>query len=66
LVNVHTDIETLKKDGSGVESEIEDRGNVPAGTLSRLNQRTGLMDWISPRKPPFPNGMGIEWIMGWQ
>ena len=33
MVNIHTDIETLKENGAGAESEIEDRGRVPAGTL---------------------------------
>jgi hypothetical protein len=36
MVNIHTDIETLKKDGSGAESEIEDNGHVSAETSRRM------------------------------
>jgi len=36
MVNIHTDIETLKQDGTGAEAEIEDHSHVPAGTLLRL------------------------------
>ncbi|MFB3078033.1 MAG: DUF222 domain-containing protein, partial [Lysobacterales bacterium] len=36
LINIHTDIETLKQDGNGAESEIEDRGHVSAETSRRL------------------------------
>ncbi len=32
LINIHTDIETLKANGTGSESEIEDRGHVSAET----------------------------------
>ena len=32
MVNIHTNIETLKKDGTGAESELEDQGHVSAGT----------------------------------
>ncbi len=36
MVNIHTDIETLKKDGTGAESEIEDNGHVSAETSRRM------------------------------
>jgi hypothetical protein len=32
MVNIHTDIETLKEDGTSAESEIEDSGHVSAET----------------------------------
>ena len=31
LLNIHTDMDTLVKDGTGAESELEDRSHVPAG-----------------------------------
>jgi len=31
MVNIHTEIETLKQGGTGAESEIEDHSHVPAG-----------------------------------
>jgi hypothetical protein len=40
LVNIHTDVETLKNDGDGAESEIEDRGHVSAGMLSPCGSET--------------------------
>jgi 5-methylcytosine-specific restriction endonuclease McrA len=45
MVNIHTDIETLKKDGAGVESEIEDRGHVPAETSRRLACDCSIVHW---------------------
>jgi hypothetical protein len=39
MINIHTDIETLKEDGMGAESEIEERGHVPAETLLHSNRR---------------------------
>jgi len=36
MVNIHTDIETLKEDGTGAESEIEECGHVSAETSRRL------------------------------
>ena len=36
MVNIHSDIETLKKDGTGAESEIEEKGHVPAETCRRM------------------------------
>jgi hypothetical protein len=45
MVNIHTDIETLKEDGTGAESEIEDRGHVPAETSRRLACDCSIVHW---------------------
>jgi uncharacterized protein YgfB (UPF0149 family) len=45
MVNIHTDIETLKEDGTGAESEIEDRGHVPAETSRRLSCDCSIVHW---------------------
>ncbi len=37
LVHVHTDMETLKVDGAGAESEIDEGRNVSADMLIRLS-----------------------------
>jgi hypothetical protein len=45
MVNIHTDIETLKQDGTGVEAEIEDRSRVPAETSRRLSCDCSIVHW---------------------
>ena len=45
MVNIHTDIETLKEDGTGAESEIEDRSHVPAETSRRLACDCSIVHW---------------------
>ena len=50
LVHVHTDIETLKADGIGSESEIEDGGNVSAETSRRLCCDSGVVHWLENNK----------------
>jgi len=45
MVNIHTDIETLKQDGTGAESEIEDRGHVPAETSRRIACDCSIVHW---------------------
>jgi len=45
MINLHTDIETLKEDGSGVEAELEERGHVPAETCRRLACDCARVDW---------------------
>ncbi len=45
MVNIHTDIETLKENGSGAESEIEDRGHVPAETSRRMACDCSIVHW---------------------
>jgi hypothetical protein len=63
MVNIHTNIETLKEDGTGAESEIEDRSHVPAGTLLRSNQEITRTVWKSRRTQQFPSGMVTRWTM---
>ena len=45
LINIHTDIETLRQDGDGAESEIEDRGHVSAETSRRLACDCSVVHW---------------------
>ncbi len=45
MINIHTDIETLKQDGTGAESDIEDRGHVPAETSRRLACDCSVVHW---------------------
>ncbi len=45
LVNIHTDVETLKEDGTGAESEIEDRGHVSAETSRRMACDCSVVHW---------------------
>jgi len=45
LINIHTDVETLKQDGTGAESEIEDRAHVPAETSRRLACDCSIVHW---------------------
>lgn len=45
MVNIHTNIETLKQDGTGTESEIEDRGHVPAETSRRMACDCSIAYW---------------------
>ena len=46
LVHVHTDIDTLKADGAGAESEIDDCCNVSAETSRRLSCDAGVVHWL--------------------
>ena len=50
LVHVHTDMETLKTDGTGGESEIEDNRNVSAETSRRLCCDAGVVHWLENNK----------------
>ncbi len=50
LVHVHTDMETLKADGAGAESEIEDGTNVSAETSRRLSCDAGVVHWLENNK----------------
>ena len=45
LINIHTDIETLKEEGTGAESEIEDRGHVSAETSRRMACDCSVVHW---------------------
>jgi hypothetical protein len=46
LVHVHTDVATLKADGTGAEAEIEDCGHVCAETSRRLSCDAGVVHWL--------------------
>ncbi len=50
LVHVHTDMETLKADGLGAESEIEEGRNVSAETSRRLSCDTGVVHWLENKE----------------
>jgi len=45
MINIHTDIETLKQDGTGAESDFEDRAHVPAETSRRMACDCSVVHW---------------------
>jgi len=50
MVNIHTDIETLRADGTGAESEIEERGHVAQASLSTGISRSHLLPAETSRR----------------
>ena len=56
VINVHTDLETLRVDGSGAESEIEDGKNVSAETSRRLACDASVVQWLN-RLGSTPSGI---------
>ena len=50
LVHVHTDMGTLKVDGTGAESEIDEGRNVSAETSRRLSCDAGVVHWLENKK----------------
>jgi len=50
LVHVHTDMETLKADGTGAESELDDCCNVSAETSRRLACDAGVVHWLEKKE----------------
>jgi len=46
MVHVHTDMETLKSDGTGGEAELEEGGNIAAETARRVSCDAGLVHWL--------------------
>lgn len=46
VINLHTDIDTLKENGGGAEGELEDQANVPAGTCRRLACDASVVHWL--------------------
>ncbi len=50
LVHVHTDIETLKANGSGAEAEIDNAANVCAETSRRLSCDAAVVHWLETAK----------------
>ena len=45
LLNIHTDMGVLEKDGTGAESELEERGHVPAETSRRMACDASVVHW---------------------
>jgi hypothetical protein len=50
LVNLHTDIETLRADGTGAEAELEDCCDVPAETSRRMACDASIVHWHETAK----------------
>ena len=48
-VNIHTDMETLKADGAGAESQLENGPNVSAETSRRLCCDAGVVHWLDKK-----------------
>jgi len=46
MVHIHTDMETLKAEGTGGEAEVEEGGNIAAETARRLSCDAGLVHWL--------------------
>ena len=45
LVNIHTEMDTLRQDGEGAESELEERGCVSAETSRRMACDASVVHW---------------------
>jgi len=56
MVHVHTDMETLKADGTGGEAEIEEGGNIAAETARRVSCDAGLVHWLDSSRVGQPGG----------
>ena len=50
LVHIHTDMETLKADGTGAESEMDDCCKVSAETSRRLSCDAGVVHWLDNKQ----------------
>jgi hypothetical protein len=50
LVHVHSDLDTLNKDGAGAQSEMEDGGCVSAETSRRMCCDSGIVRWLENNK----------------
>jgi len=46
LVHIHTDMETLKQDGTGAEAEIESGGKICAETTRRISCDSAVVQWL--------------------
>ena len=44
-INVHTDMEVLRQDGQGAESELEGQANIPAETVRRVACDASVVHW---------------------
>jgi hypothetical protein len=56
MVHVHTDMETLKAEGTGGEAELEDGGNISAETARRLSCDAGVVQWLDSSSSEHPLG----------
>jgi len=61
LVHVHTDMETLKVDGSGAESEIDEGRNVAQASLSTGITRSHLLSAETSRRLSCDAGV-VHWL----
>ncbi len=50
LINIHTELETLKVDGTGSESELEDKSHVSAETSRRMACDCSVVHWHEDEK----------------
>ena len=50
LVHVHTDMETLKANGTGAEAELDDCCHVSAETSRRMSCDTGVVHWLDTKE----------------
>ena len=60
VVNVHTDMETLKSDGLGAESELEDSVNVSAETSRRLACDAAVVHWLNQGSDETTEGQALS------
>jgi hypothetical protein len=51
VVNIHTDMETLRANGTGAEAELENGPNVSAETSRRLCCDAGVVHWLGQKSP---------------
>ncbi len=51
LVHIHTDLETLKADGAGAESELEPGGTISAETTRRICCDASTVEWLEADRP---------------
>jgi hypothetical protein len=52
LINIHTDSETLRKDGTGAEAELDDCCHVSSETSRRMSCDAGIVHWLDTSHSP--------------
>jgi hypothetical protein len=65
-LHIHTDMNTLKADGDGAESELAEGGCVSAETCLRSPRVTGARGLRLARGRGCRTGVGRGWMMGWR
>jgi hypothetical protein len=60
MVHVHTDMETLRAEGTGGEAELEDGGNISAETARRVSCDAGLVHWLDSSGSDQPGGQPLS------